>query len=143
MRVCHLLLFFPFLFSCKKDKKKVVPEIPVQKKVSYHIFAAKDYSTSDLKEATADLRLLIQKINYKTGEITLLWDSSFSTRKLTDYPFYDQKIVVQKAFTVMNSHEKLNGSFSVKYLYSGLVQQTGRGSDAGPGIDSVVVIADL
>jgi hypothetical protein len=52
-------------------------------------------------------------------------------------------MVFEKIFPVMNSHEKLNGSFSVKYLYNGFVQQAGRGSDAGPGIDSVLVIADL
>ena len=142
MRVCYLLLMFPFLSSCTKEKK-VVPESPISKKVTYHIFAAKDYSTSEHKEVTADLRLLIQKINYKTGETKILWDSSFSTRKLTNYPLYDQRIVIQKAFPVISSKEKLNGSFSVKYISNGILQQTGRGSDAGPGTDSVLVVADL
>jgi len=141
-----LLTAFAFamlLVSCKKEETKAPAETPIQKEVTYHIFAARDYSAPIYQNVKADLRLQIQVIDYKTGASRLVWDSTFSTRKLTDFPLYDNKLVIKKTIPVMNSHEKLNGAYSVRYDNEGLIQQVAESDEAGPGKTSVLLEADM
>lgn len=140
-----LLLLSAFTLSvvaCKKEKV-TPPEIPVQKIVEYHIFAAKDYSAPAYQNTTASLRLQINIINYKTGEMTLVWDSTFSTQKLIEFPSYNNKIIIKKTVPVLDSHQKLNGSYSVRYNINGHIKQEGFSDEAVPGVTAVLLEADL
>lgn len=131
------------LLSCSKKNHEPVPENPVTKKIEYHIFAAKDYSSPVYAKIKADLRLQIRKINFKTGETQLLWDSVFITRNITDFPQYVNKIIVEKFYAVYESKEKLNGSYSVKYDDDGYISQEAKGNDVVPGEISTLLEADL
>lgn len=130
-------------FACTKKRPQPAPETAVTKKVEYHIFAAKDYSHPIYANIKADLRLQIRKINYKTGETELLWDSAFATKNITNFPQYANKIMIQKFYPVFESKEKLNGSYSVKYNDDGHISQEGWADDVVPGEISTLLEADL
>jgi hypothetical protein len=130
-------------FACTKKRPQPAPETAASKKVEYHIFAAKDYSHPSYANIKANLRLQIRKINYKTGEMELLWDSVFAAKNITDFPQYANKIIIQKFYPVYESKEKLNGSYSVKYDDNGFISQEGWGDDVVPGEMSTLIEADL
>ena len=130
-------IFLPVLMvigfiGCNKQTP-VPPETPVSKKIEYHIFAAKNYSAPVYANVKADVRLQIRRINYKTGDMQLLWDTSFITRSIADFPQYVNKIVIQKFYPVLESKEKLNGSVSVRYNDSGYISQEAWSDDVVPG----------
>ena len=131
------------VISCQKEKPLPPPETPVQKLVAYHIFAAKDYSDPIYQNVLADLRLQVHVIDFKTGAMKLVWDSTFSTRKLTEFPSSDHKLVLTKSFPVLNSREKLNGAYSVRYNDNGQIKQEAFSDEAGPGTTAILIEADL
>ena len=130
-------------FACQKENASPPVETPEQKTVAYHIFAAKDYSAPVYQNVNADLRLQVHVIDYKTGAMRLVWDSTFSTRKLIAFPSFDNKLVITKSFPVMNSHEKLNGAYSVRYNDNGLIKQEAYSDEAGPGTTAILIEADM
>lgn len=131
------------LIACNKKPPVSTPENPVVKKIEYHIFAAKDYTAPIYANVKADVRLQIRRINYKTGDMELLWDSSFTSKNITDFPQYANKIIVQKFYPVVESKEKLNGSVSVKYDQDGYISQEGWAEDVVTGEMSKLLEADL
>lgn len=140
------LLIVPILcllvVACKKQVAQP-QEIPVQKNAEFHVFAGKDYSDPVYQNVKADLHLQVLKINYITGQQTLLWDSVFATRKVTEFPSFDNRIVIQKSFPILDSHEKLNAAYSVKYDDNGYIKQEARSDEATPGKNSVLIEADM
>ena len=134
--VCILIV------SCKKEKAVVV-EDPEQKEVTYHIFAAKNYAGTSVENVKAELRLQLRIINYRTGEQQVVWDSLLPVRRLIDFPQYNQKIIVQRTYPVLNSHQKLNGSYSVIYRDGQAISQAGHSEEAGPGTKSILLEADM
>lgn len=129
--------------ACKKQKVVPPPKVPVQKQAVYHVFAAKDYGAPVYQHIQVSLRLQVRIINYKNGNMRLLWDSVFSTRKLTEFPGYSNKLVLKKIFPVMDSHEKLNASYSVSYNDEGNIWQEGFSDEAGPGSTDIFIEADM
>ncbi len=113
------------------------------KDVTYRVFATKDYSEPIYAGIQVELRLQARIINYKTGEMTLVWDSTFSTRKLTDFPQEGNAVVIKKAFPVLDSHQKLNGSFSVRYKDGEYVTQQAGSDEAGPGKTNILMETHL
>ena len=73
--------------------------------MEYHVFAAKDYSAPVYANIKADLRLQINKINFKTGVAKLLCDTSFATKYITVFPQYVSKIVIEKYFPVYEARK--------------------------------------
>ena len=139
-----LPIFFALVvFACKKEKTPLPPETPEVKEVRYRVFAARDYSDPAFQNVNVDLRLQVRIINYKTGDTRLVWDSVFSTRKLTDFPPLAGAIIIEKNFPVLNSHEKLNGAYSVGYTDNGMISQEAASDEAGPGTRSILLEADL
>jgi hypothetical protein len=130
-KLLPVLIVFAFI-GC--NKKSAVPsEVPVSKKIEYHIFAAKDYSAPIYANVKTGVTLQIRRIDYKTGDMELLWDTSFVTRNIVDFPQYVNKIVIQKFYPVFESKEKLNGSVSVRYNDSGYISQEAWSDDVVPG----------
>ena len=138
------VLFFLFLFaSCKQEKQQLPVEKPQQKKVTYEIFAARNYTGTLVENVKAELRLQMRIVNYQTGEQRLVWDSILPVRRLTDFPLYDNRLVIEKTYPVLNSHQKLNGSFSLVYREGETISQAGSSDEAGPGTDAVSLQAAL
>jgi hypothetical protein len=136
-------LFALIVIACKKEKTPLLPETPEMKEVEYRVFAARDYSDPVFQSIDVDLRLQVRIINYKTGDTKLVWDSVFSTRKLTDFPPSAGATIVKKNFPVLNSHEKLNGSYSVRYTDNGMISQEAASDEAGPGTRSILLEAAM
>ena len=143
MKPLLILFMTTVAFACKKEEQPALAEQPVMKEVAYHIFADSDYNGTSNQNTTADLRLQIRIINYQTGDQQIVWDSIFTTRRLPEFSLYSNKVVIKKSFPVLNSHQKLNGSFSVVYRNNGLIWQRGLGEDAGPGTEAVLLEANL
>lgn len=91
----------------------------------------------------AEVKLQIQKINYTTGALTVLWDTTFAARDLQAYPLYNNKYVVTKQFPVYESKDKLNGSYGIKYTHNGMIWQAGEASDVVPGMLSEILEVNL
>jgi hypothetical protein len=73
----------------------------------------------------------------------LVWDSVFSNRKINNFPQSTDAIVIKKIFPVIDSYEKLNGSYSVRYNNNGNISQHGGSDEAGPGRTAVRIEANL
>ncbi len=120
----YLLAAFLILFSsCKKDKNVIPTEQAEQKMATFHVFASKDYSTTPSRNVTAEVRLQLQVINYRTGEQNIVWNSIMPIKTLKDFPLENQKISIIKTHPVLNSHQKLNAGISVVYRDGQLVSQ--------------------
>ena len=132
-----------FTAACKKEKKPAPVELPVNKTVQFHVFAGRDYSDPIYREINAEVRLQIRKINYRTGEMQLVWDSTFAQRKLYEFPRYIDKIVIRKTFPVLDTQEKLNGGVSVKYTENSTIWQAGFSDEAMPGTPLLLLEMDL
>ncbi|HEV7332887.1 MAG TPA: hypothetical protein VGN63_17740 [Flavisolibacter sp.] len=137
-----LLLLFVFAF-CKQEKPILAPEKPQEKKVVYEIFAARNYTGTQVENVKAELRLQMRIINYQTGAQSLVWDSILPVRRIADFPLYDNRFIVEKMYPVLNSHQKLNGSYSIIYRDGETISQAGSSDEAGPGTDAITLQADL
>lgn len=143
MKFAAGLFFLFFLVACKQENPAGEPEIPQQKKAVYEIFAARNYAGSQVANVKAELRLQVRIINYKTGEQKLVWDSICPVRSIADFPLYDNRLIIEKNFPVLNSHQKLNASYSVIYRDGTTINQAGSSDEAGPGTDAVKLEADI
>lgn len=114
-----------------------------QKMATYHVFASKDYSSTPSQNVTAEVRLQLQIINYRTGEQNLVWDSIMPVKTLKDFPLENQKISIIKTHSVLNSHQKLNAGISIVYRDGQLVSQEAKSDEAGPGTPGIVISASL
>lgn len=143
MKLTTTLLLIVLLTACKQEKPTPPVETPQQKEVIYEIFAARNYAGTQVENINAELRLQMRIINYQTGEQKLVWDSLLPVRRIADFPLFDNKIIVQKTYPVLNSHQKLNGSFSVIYRDGEIISQEGQSDEAGPGKTSIKLQADI
>src|SRR5688572_28535018 len=110
-----LVLASLFLISCDKEKiNQVPPEVPVEKTVTYTVFAEKDYSGPAYSNAKGQLELSVAKIT-GNGTTQVLWDTVFTWRNLVDYPAFQYRVILQKKFSVLDSKEKLQLSYIRKY----------------------------
>lgn len=137
------ILLLVVLIACRKHRTGPVLETAVTKKIEYHIFAGKDYSDGIYANVKVDVRLQIQKVNYRTGETNLLWDTVFATKNISDYPQYINKIVINKFYPVLESKEKLTGGFAIKYNDGRYISQEAESDDVVPGEMWTLLEADL
>ena len=142
MKIVAAFLLLSFFAFCKQDKP-FLPESPQQKKTVYEIFAARNYNGTLVENVKAELRLQMRIINYQTGEQKLVWDSILPVRRIADFPLYDNRIIVERSLPVLNSHQKLNGSYSIIYREGQTINQVGSSDEAGPGTDSVMLEVDI
>lgn len=112
------------LASCTKDPEKLsVLEKPVEKKVVFQVFATKDYSPALFDKVQTTVTLTLGAIANKTGTFTKIWDTTLNGHIRT-FPQFDQKIQIEKTFTLVESAEKLQVAKSVRYDDNGQIQQS-------------------
>lgn len=138
--ILFIVISMPF---CKKEKPTVTAEVPEEKQATFHVFANQDYSGTGVENTTAELRLQVRLINYRTGAQEIVWDSLFPVRRIVEFPLYNNKIEVVKKYPVLNSYQKLNASMSVIYRDGSLISQQGKSDEAVPGVRSVLLEANL
>ncbi|MGZ5190226.1 MAG: hypothetical protein ACXWCZ_04345 [Flavisolibacter sp.] len=127
-----LLCFF--LSACNKDKVDAVPaEVPVEKSVTYTVYAERDYSDPYYLNTKGQLELTIAKITENGTKTEVLWDTVFVWRKLADFPVFQNRAILQKNFYILDSKEKLQVSVVRKYDFNGALSQSAKGEPAANG----------
>jgi hypothetical protein len=119
-----LILLLLLLTACHKADDAVLMEAPVLKKFEFHLHAGQQNTAPYYNNVTADVKLAVYKINYRNGESQLLWETVYAPRPLADYPHLPQKILVEKSWDVLESSEKLQAQYTIRYQSpQGLTQE--------------------
>ena len=104
------------LAACNKNGDAVLQEQPVAKKIEFHVHAGQQYTEPVYQGITAEVKLAIYKINYRTGQSQLLWETGYDARPLASYPHLPQKFLVEKEYEVLESKEKLQANYTIRYF---------------------------
>ncbi len=99
-----------FMTACSKNNDPVVtPELPVTKKVTFQISRAEHWTSAELDKYQASVELIIAKLDKKTGNPTVLWDTTIALQNLRQYPESIAPASVVKEFSgIMESREWLH-----------------------------------
>ena len=117
------ILTLLILAACTKEDRVQYQENAVTKKLELHIHAAQDYTDAPFKDVAAAVTVQILKINSLNGQSQQLWDTTIASRALAAYPVLPQKVIIEKAYPVLESHEKLRMAYHVQYITpAGLLQ---------------------
>ena len=119
--------------SCRKSGDAVFVEKPQAKKIEFHVHASPQYSNPAFEAVSAEVKLAIYKINYINGQNQLLWDTTFAARPLAAYPHLPEKFLIEKAFSVLESHEKLQANYNIRYRAPEGISQELQSDELGPG----------
>lgn len=127
MKPLYLLVMATVLLaSCRKQKPTPVTPIPVTKQVSFSVYAAKNYDNestgSPWKWASGTVKLSIDKLTM-AGSVITVWDTTFTERRLTEYPLQPNKFEVATQVTVLEPQEQLLIKQEVVYGVSGIGPQ--------------------
>jgi hypothetical protein len=112
------------LAACSKRPVETAIESPVDKKVIFTIYAAKDYSAPAYDNTTASLHLNVSAVSTKTGVSTPVWDTAYGVKDIRSFPQADQKWQVEKVFSLIQSIEKLTVAFAIDYDNNGVKQSS-------------------
>ena len=112
------IMLLVLIAGCNKNKDTVLTEAAVSKKIEFHVHAGKPYTEPVYQDVTAEVKLSIYKINYRTGQSQLLWEESYHKRPLAHYPHLPQKYLIEKEYEVLESKEKLQAAYTIRYFTS-------------------------
>ena len=130
MKNLYLIPTLLVLVACNKSKTNPDPtETPVQKFVEYKVFAEKDYSAPQYAGVTAEIRLVMTNVSRINGETKVIWDSIINPRGVATFPLETAPIIIRKQSSVIDSKEKLNASFGIKYRDGQYIMQEGISED--------------
>lgn len=115
MPMCFGILLLLLLAACHKANDAVLAEQPVIKKIEFHVHAGQQYTGPYYNNSTADVKLAVYKINYRNGQSELMWDTTYALRPLANYPRLPQKMLVEKSWDVLESKEKLQVQYTIRY----------------------------
>jgi len=110
------VILLVLMAACKKSSDATLTEAPVAKKIEFHVHAGHLYTEPVYNGVTAEVKLSIYKINYRTGQSQLLWEQMYDKRPLASYPHLPQKFLVEKEFEVVESKEKLQAQYTIRYF---------------------------
>ena len=122
------------LLSCGKEPiSSPAKEQPVVKTVTFQVYAARDYSGTTNQNTQTEVVLKLGTSDNSTGVTTLVWDTTFTSRSLAQYPQNAQMYVVEKTIAVNEQSQTLYGGYSIKYNTDGMLQQEFYGEGMGQG----------
>lgn len=128
--------------SCEKEEDIIIWE-PVDKTITYKIYAARDYSPAQYDNTWHTLKLEVRAIDLKTGNPTIIWDSTIGPNDLQLYPKFGDTITIQRTFTMIEEVEKINAGVAVAYNQNGQLQAKGHNEDLSKGQTSLKMMVDL
>ena len=79
------------------------------------------------------MELTVAKISENGTKTQVLWDTVFAWRKLADFPEFQNRVILQKNFSILDSKEKLQVSVVRKYDFNGALSQSAMGEPASNG----------
>ena len=110
------IMLLVLMTACAKNRDTALTEAPVAKKIEFHVHAGNLYTEPAYGDVTAEVKLAIYKINYRTGQSQLLWEEVYDKRPLAQYPHLPQKFLVEKEYEVLESKEKLQANYTIRYF---------------------------
>jgi hypothetical protein len=130
------------LASCEKEEDIIIWE-PVDKTITYKIFAGRDYSPEQYDNTWHTIKLEVRAIDLKSGNPTIIWDSTIGPNDLQLFPKFGDTITIQRTFTMIEEVEKINAGAGVSYNQNGQVQASGQNEDLSKGQTSLKMMVDL
>lgn len=138
-----IMLWMVLLAACRKNSETALVEKPVLKKIEFHVHAGKPYTEPFYQDVTADVKLEIYKVNYLNGQSQLLWQTSYEARPLSAYPHLPQKYVIEKSFPILESSEKLQAKYNIRYHSAAGISQQVVAEELVPGVSFVFLDVDI
>lgn len=129
--------------ACHKTQDAVLAEKPVEKKIEFHVHGRTQYTEPYFNNVTAAVTLKIYKINYRNGESQLLWETSYEARPLAQFPHLPQKFREEKSFDVLESKEKLQAVYTIRYQSPAGPSTETRAEELVPGDKFVFLDVDI
>ena len=137
------ILLILLLAACHKGDDAVLIEEPVLKKFEFHVHAGQPYTEPHYNGVTADVKLAVYKINYRNGQSQLLWETAYAPRPLADYPHLPQKFLIEKSWDVLESTEKLQAQYTIRYQSPQGPTQEMRSEELVPGDNFAFLDVDI
>jgi hypothetical protein len=72
--------------ACKKERNELLTEEPAMRKIEWQVHAAKNYTEPWIDSQHASVKIRIYKSDTVNRKITNIWDTTFLSRRVTDYP---------------------------------------------------------
>ena len=129
--------------SCAKNRDTALTEAPVAKKIEFHVHASQLYTEPVYEAVTAEVKLAIYKINFHTGHSQLLWEEVYNKRPLASYPHLPQKFLVEKEYEVLESKEKLQAAYTIRYFTPDGPTSEIRAEELVPGLHFAFLDVDV
>ena len=104
-------IFAIIFFALKSSPTVSAAENTSIENVSFVVYKSSDYTSTAYYNASAQLHVVIEKIN-ATGENTIVWDKTFDSKYLSQYPSVADAI---KQNVEINTMLKKNEYLVVKY----------------------------
>lgn len=119
MRKLMYLLLLCSLVACQKRNDDVLAEQPAIKKIELHIHASETYIEPWLDSVNASVTVSIIKLNIADARSRIVWDTSFASCPLKQYPLLPQKHIIEKQVPLFEETEKLQVIYNIQYRYNG------------------------
>jgi hypothetical protein len=122
----HLLCFLLLgVAACAKNRDDVMHEKPVAKKIEWHVHASGHHNEPWLDAMQAQVQIRLYKIDTLNKTTQTLWDTTFASRTLRNYPGLPQKLLVEKQVLHLK-REKLQVWYNIRYEMNGNASEMGR-----------------
>jgi hypothetical protein len=133
MRILITITAICLVASCKKAAPEPLAEIPVSKKIEFHIHADPGYAAPYYTDAMAEVKMAIYRINYKNGDSEKVWDTTFSNRAVHTFPVSPEKHIIEKMVPALESRDKLQANYNIIYRHKGYTTQQASAEECIPG----------
>lgn len=126
MRTLLYLFLLLSAAACKKEQDDLLTEVPAMRKIEWHVHAAKNYTEPWIDSLHASVKVRIYKIDTINRITTNIWDTTFVSRRVKEYPVLPQKHRIEKLVPVY-VREKLQVWYNIRYeADNGSASETGR-----------------
>ena len=119
------LFFLLSLIACEKRSDDLLTEKPVLKKAELHIHASESYTQPWLDSVNASIYIAITKSNKATTASQVIWDTTFASRPLKQYPLLPQKFLIEKRIPVFEPTERVEVAYTIWYDYNQITTEWG------------------
>ena len=123
MRTLFGLLLLFAAVACNKNDD-VPAEKPTIKKIEWQVHASDAYTDPWLDAMTAKVAIRIYKSDTVNQKTAIIWDTTFATRTIRQYPVLPQKHVIEKEILVRRT-ERLQSWYNIRYEMNGTASEMG------------------
>ena len=125
MRTLLYVMLFISLISCRKQHDAPTVETPTVKKLEWHVYASEKYTQPWLDSLEARVEVRIYKTDTARHTSQTLWDTTFASRAIRQYPLLSEKYIIKKEVPV-SLGEKLQVWYNIRYEMNGTASEMGK-----------------